>query len=520
MFKLVAVGGKLRGKEIVLTEGTNTLGRGMDVDHQVSIDGVSKKHFSITVNKDSCFIEDLGSSNGTFVNGKLIKKASVGSKDKIAIPNVIFQLVYVKERKKVIKKKVAKQEDENDVNLEDEIMPKDLVGRVKYIFKNKIMTVVYGFNGQYEWNVLLGIFIFIFICTNIALTIGPVLIDSRRLLVREIVARGTQYADEVARSNRAALKRGNLDQVNVSFLENDAEGVQRYELFDFEGRIVRPLGKLNNYVGDSFSVGALNHFKTVGDENIREAYYKSTDGIIGIGKAILAYDESTGREEPVGIIAIRFKPKSLAAEAANSTSSYLESLIITSFVGIIFFGIIYYMTTRPLIVMRRQAEEVLRGKRKEVELDTLFDEIVPLKNTVNTLLVRIKELQREDGGEFQEVEDDGSYVAMLYEFMVGAQGPTMILDSEKLIKHINTEGEDLTGMRENAAQGTSLLDSARDQGFAATVIDLCDQSASNEGTNQSEVYELTGKNYMINVASVLGKDMFAKAFYVTFVLDE
>ena len=94
------------------------------------------------------------------------------------------------------------------------------------------------------------------------------------------------------------------------------------------------------------------------------------------------------------------------------------------------------------------------------------------------------------------------------------------MDFEKLIEHINPEAEDLTGMRENSASGTSLLDSARDQGFAATVIDLCDQSANNEGTNQSEVYELTGKNFMVHVSCLIGKDNFAKAFYITFVSDD
>ena len=104
--------------------------------------------------------------------------------------------------------------------------------------------------------------------------------------------------------------------------------------------------------------------------------------------------------------------------------------------------------------------------------------------------------------------------------MEGAQGPVLILNSEKNIEHINPECEDLIGIRESSGAGTSLLDSARDQGFAATVIDLCDQSANNNGTNQNDAYELTGKNYMINITGLMGKDNFAKAFYVTFVLDE
>lgn len=522
MFKLVAVGGKLRGTEITLSEGENILGRGLDADHALRVDGVSKRHFSVTVNGDTCFVQDLGSSNGTFVNGKLAKSATVKNGDKIAVPNVIFQLVYVIEKKVIVKKQVAKSSEGEDVDALDfqELMPNDLLGKIKYTFKHKIMSVVYSFNEQYEWSVMLGILLFFFVCINIGLTIGPVLHDGKELLKNEIVARGGQYAEEVARFNRAALSRGDLNRLNTNFLENSAEDVKSYELFDLEGRIVRPVGKLNSYVSDAFSVKAWKQIMAGGDASLRKTIYEVVgDGEIGIGKAILAYDSNTGREEPVGIIAIRFKPRSWAAQAANQSGSYLEALIITCIVGVVFFGMVYYMTTRPLEIMRTQVEEVLRGRRKELEINTLFEELNPLRNTVNSILQRLRELQSDDATEFAELEEDAPYVRTLYELMQGAQGPVVVLNSEKVIEHINPEGEDLTGMRESSAAGTSLLDSARDQGFAATVIDLCDQSANNEGTNQSEVYELTGKNFMIHVSALVGKDNFAKAFYITFVED-
>ena len=65
----------------------------------------------------------------------------------------------------------------------------------------------------------------------------------------------------------------------------------------------------------------------------------------------------------------------------------------------------------------------------------------------------------------------------------------------------------------------NLLDTARNEGVAATIIDLCDQSANNTGTHQSEIYELQGKDYSINVTSLMGKDNFAKAFYISFVVE-
>ena len=140
-----------------------------------------------------------------------------------------------------------------------------------------------------------------------------------------------------------------------------------------------------------------------------------------------------------------------------------------------------------------------------------------MRNSINALLARIRELNKDDDDDYGEEESDEIYVRTLYEFLQGANGPTIVLDSQKNLSYINIEGEDLTGIRENASQGMSLLDVSREQGFAATVIELCDNSANNLGTNQKSEYDLQGIPYEINVSSLMGKDGFAKAFYITFL---
>lgn len=209
MFKLVAVGGKLRGKEFILNEGENIIGRAGDCDHQVPVEGISKKHLRVTVNGETAFGEDLGSSNGTLVNGKIIKKITLKDGDKIALPNVILQVVYVLEKKVIIKKKIVKGEDDDD-SYDDlkqiEPMPSSLAAKPIWLFKYKLMPVIYGFNERYEWAALVGILLFIFIAINITLTILPVLRDSKQLLIKEIALRGKQYAAEVDHLNSAHLR--------------------------------------------------------------------------------------------------------------------------------------------------------------------------------------------------------------------------------------------------------------------------------------------------------------------------
>jgi hypothetical protein len=520
MLKLVAVGGRLRGKEFILHEGDNTIGRAPDCDHQIAVEGVSKKHLRITVNGETAFAEDLGSANGTLVNSKIIKKTTLKDGDKIVLPNLILQVVYVLEKKVIIKKRVLKNgEDEDsydDLNLA-EPMPDNLLAKPIWIFKHKIMPLIYGFNQTYEWSALVGILLFLFIALNISLTILPVLRDSKKLLIKEIALRGKQYAAEVDHLNSSHLRNKNLDHIRTDFLEGeDAEGVQSYKLYDLEGRVYRPLSSLNTVVRDTFSVDAQKFYKNESNQDL-EVIQDLGNNQIGIARAIKAHDEKLGREVVVAIITIIFSPSSLAREASNNSKAYLESLITSAIVAIFFFGIVYYMTIRPLEEIRSQIEAVLRGRQKELNSSIMFKEIHPLRSTINSILTRIKELQSVGGDEVQNLEEDGPYLRTLKEFMEGAQGPVMILNSEKIIQYLNPECEDLVGIRENSSAGQSILDTARDQGFAATVIDLCDRSANNEGCNQKENYEIGGKDTTINVSALIGKDKFAKGFYLTFV---
>ncbi|MBL6988631.1 MAG: FHA domain-containing protein [Bacteriovoracaceae bacterium] len=518
MYKLVIVAGKLRGQEFELAEGENILGRDPDADISIDVPGVSKKHLSVTVTEDAMYVEDQGSANGTFLNGKMIKRATVKSGDKIALPNLIIQVVLVKEKKIIIHKEVESDEDGAQLALDgSNEVPVGLIAKIKHKFKYKLMLLLYGINEEYEWKILIALILTLFVFVTITLTIFPVLQDSKKLLLWETAKRGEHFADEIARMNAVALEQNNLDNVNTNFLEKE-QGVASYELFDLEGRIVRPIGQLNDFISDTFSIQAREWAVNVKGEGTSIIKKMLPGGQIGIAGRIMAYNAKSGAMEPVGIIAIRFRPKSLAIEAAKNSKAYLESLTTSALVAVLFFGVIYFLTLRPIEELTLQMEEALRGKRKGIEGKYLMGELDSLKNAVNTTLQRIRELQS-DGTEeeFGEAEDDAPYVTSLAEFMNGAGVPVMILDSSKNVQRLNVDAEDITGIRMSVSQGQNILDVAKERGFAATLIELCDNSANNGGTSQDGSYELTGRNFNLYVTSIMGKDNFAKAFYITFI---
>ncbi len=519
MYKLVAVGGRLRGEEFVLEEGDNFIGRDPGSDIHVDIDGVSKKHFLASVKGDSVYIRDLESSNGTLHNGKNLTTAQAKSGDKIAIPDVIFQLVFVKEKKKIIKKKVKKIADEEETidSIFNEPAPASPFGKIIWFFKNKLMKFVHGFNEEYEWRVILGILISLFITATIGLTILPVLDVSRKLLLIENVKRGVQYVNEVKRLNTSALARGDLSNLQTSFLEEKGSGVDSYELLDLQQRIISPANKRNRFTQTPFSVAAIDHFKREGN---KESTYRQFIGgnKIGVARALNAYNVKKGYEETIGVIAIVFAPSSLTSEAKNNTKAFAEAWTTSALLAIIFFGIVYYLTVRPFQELKFEIDEALRGGRRSIEGKFLFGELGPLKQSINSMIQRLRELQNDDEyDDFGEMEDDSRYVMQLEDFLRGSEGPVLILNSQQQIHAINDRCEDLLGIRETSAKGNVLDEVLREQGLAATISSLCDVSANNDGTSQTDTYEINGIEHNVYVNSLIGKDTFAKAFFVSFV---
>jgi len=85
MAKLVlSLNGAIQG-EFELDQERLTIGRKPENDIQIDNLAVSGKHSMIITILDDSFLEDLGSTNGTYVNGKLVKKHALKDGDVIAI---------------------------------------------------------------------------------------------------------------------------------------------------------------------------------------------------------------------------------------------------------------------------------------------------------------------------------------------------------------------------------------------------------------------------------------------------
>jgi two-component system cell cycle response regulator len=91
---LVQIYGKDIGKKFPLDRVQTTIGRGPDNAIMVDMDNVSRTHCKIYGGSGGHYIEDMGSTNGTFVNdGELLGKDRLKNGDFIKIGGVIFKFI-------------------------------------------------------------------------------------------------------------------------------------------------------------------------------------------------------------------------------------------------------------------------------------------------------------------------------------------------------------------------------------------------------------------------------------------
>ncbi len=90
--RLVAEGGPFDGRVFNVRPGTQSVGRAVDNDLVFEDPSLSRKHARVHREGDQLEVEDLGSSNGTFVNGRKITRAPVVAGDVLRFGDLNFRV--------------------------------------------------------------------------------------------------------------------------------------------------------------------------------------------------------------------------------------------------------------------------------------------------------------------------------------------------------------------------------------------------------------------------------------------
>jgi len=88
---LEIIKGEMEGKIFYLDKGEALVGRSEECDIEVNDLEVSRRHFRLYAENNRWFVQDLGSTNGTYINKLKIDKYLVNPGDKIKVGQTLFR---------------------------------------------------------------------------------------------------------------------------------------------------------------------------------------------------------------------------------------------------------------------------------------------------------------------------------------------------------------------------------------------------------------------------------------------
>ncbi len=272
MYKLTVVSGPNRGSTYGVKEGETSIGRQAGNSIVLPSSKISKKHCVLLVNGQEVLLRDEGSSNGTFVNGALIKSRSLKPGERISIGEYVLELTQMVAKPSQKAPVVSgfgnplqfstpgniktgelagigfsSNSELNSAMIRANEAPKDLKGKIFWYFEHTFMPIIYNINLKNEWKIICISIFSLFILGNLIISVYPILESSRAAIVKESGRRAQFMAQGIVEKNAPFLAARAETKTEIGMVEN-AEGVRVAVLVDLDSRILAPGTKLNQYL--------------------------------------------------------------------------------------------------------------------------------------------------------------------------------------------------------------------------------------------------------------------------------
>ena len=371
MWSLKFLSGPKAGKEILLQPGLLIIGRGDSCQIQIPSEGISKKHAQIYIKNDSVFVEDLGSSNGTFMKGKKIFKQKLTAGDRIALYNVVFEirkrqdLSYFPAQGMIYNQGLAP-------NLANQ-KPEELEGKqplldtkqslyenikrvVQAYVENVIMPGVYKLAEWIEFRWVVGFFVIGFIVFVTAFSSIPLLSILKSSVEEESRNNAENIASTLSLINRKPLQKGLQTAVNVDYALR-RQGVKKaFIISALDGRILAPSELAHSYPKNP-------EIHKARKENKKTVKQLSSSSILAVDP-ISFYSVETGENYPKAYsVVIYDKGSSLLVSHGKVASLLIQNLLIAALIGGLLFFFLIKLIEFPIQSLNRQFNKALKEEK-------------------------------------------------------------------------------------------------------------------------------------------------------------
>ncbi len=518
MYRLAVVSGPNRGSVFSIGAGETSIGRQSGNVIILPSAKVSKRHCLLVSQGNELILRDMGSSNGTFVNGVLIKMRRVSSGDKISVGDFVLEV------KQAVALPAAGGPGGTDAlphlnniiqfpgtgiqsdapSARQTTAPKDLKSRLLWAFEHRFMPIFYNLTFKSEWRfVAIGIAVSI-VLWNLVVSVNPLLQSKEKLLLRESAKRARFIARQIVDLNSAAIAAKAETRTNIGRIMQEPE-VRIAYLIDLDGRIIAPAEKMNQLLTSDAEASVVVRARQIYRQGSAPGLALPVGPIVVAVEPLEVFNPQLGKNVVVALGLVSIDTRYASGEMSEVGMIYSETLIMMAAMSALLFLILYRLVMKPFEILNEDIDRVLKGEMEQVTHEFKFSELNQLWDVINSALQRIPKSKGEGASTGSVLaEDDGS--AENYQgvakSIAGLPGVAVaLLDASGAIQFLNPVFEEITGLRVENVSGQALASVARDQAFGSFVTDALERTATgSEGV--IEDFEFAGVTYRIRVGAV------------------
>lgn len=501
-------------------DGSYSIGREKTSQVQLISPQVSKAHALLVVKGGRAAIVDVGSANGVFVNGILIKKNRIDIGDEIAIGPFRLTLVSMVDRPQGQAESFQSSQSPKkggEISFEGNVArkldfskhPEDVPQvsapqeRLLSLVDEKLLRPFYAIIGRYDWRWVLATIVGGALVMAVVLSAWPLLNWGRGILVAESLSRGQAILRQSVRENYRVLEKTNdFSRLTMELAEKE-KGVLGAYIADASTRtLLAPAKFYNKPINDLYVIRAIE--KLAGDDAggvvEDDVVVERNDGTFILAQPIFQY-AADGSRALTSVALLEFEiPNNLY----TTFTPLAEMVMLALLLGLIAFYLIVKMMSYPLTRMLDQLDGALKGESSVVSAEIEFPELISLAQNINFALSRIK---NSEGGalspETNEASDEDEVLRRAVEAFDSTTADALLLmDTEKKVRLVGRVTEELLSMRSQYAIGQNISDACRDQAISGTAIDMAERVIQSLGEQQTADLEINGVSRSVSCVPI------------------
>lgn len=470
------------GEEFEIKNGESVIiGRSTNCKIKLLSSGISKQHCKLTsLSGGRIEVEDLGSSNGTYVNGVQVQKQTMRPGDSLSLNEFLFQIIWKPDATlpaHYLSQSRPIGSPQSQINAIDgssnvKVLQKNDNSLLK-IFASWIDPLTESIPVHFA--LFSGFLIWTFL--TVCLSIFPFSKEANIKIQESSIETAKLYVRQLARINSKAIIEQRISDVIPTLDERPGltVGILKTYILDApRSRIMAPSTEAGNSLPDSHALKATQQTSVWWE-------FDPSENVAYVSAPILV---GTPEGDSVAATAyVIFDPTASSFSFAKILNNALISLLILLALSIVAVFVYQRFITVPIENLTNAIDRATASGTAIEKINIQWKEIQEIQEKVSVLISRVP-----SDNNTQTPEEWSANIARDLNFAAAA------FDSTLKILEWNSSMEAITGVRKDYAVGADIGVASRDNAFETNVRELAAAAQNSPWSPQCTQLDFQGKN--------------------------